>query len=329
MASPVIDVHTHSYSKPWLELLKRHAAPRYTVREVRGGREAIHFDGAPFNTLLPEFFDFDERIRAMNRHGVDICIVSLAAPSVYWGSVEVSLAAARAMNDEFAQAQTAFPDRIRWFATLPWQYPEQAVAELGRAVSMGAAGVLVLANVAERSLTDPLFAPVWRAIDERALPVLVHPTAPPAVGRLDLARYQLTVPIGFMFDTTMALGRMIFDGFFDRYARLKIIGAHAGGALPFLISRFDRCYEKIGPARETLTVPPSAYMDRLYLDGVVYSPQALAMAVEVVGEANVMYGSDYPHNISDMPGCLKRVNDLPGEQKEKVRGLNARRAFGL
>ena len=38
----------------------------------------------------------------------------------------------------------------------------------------GAAGVMVLANIEGRSLTDPLFAPIWAEIDRRALPVHQH-----------------------------------------------------------------------------------------------------------------------------------------------------------
>jgi hypothetical protein len=30
-----------------------------------------------------------------------------------------------------------------------------------------------------------------------------------------------------------------------------------------------------------------------------------------------------------MPGCLKRVNELAGNARDKVRGDNARRIFGL
>ena len=43
----------------------------------------------------------------------------------------------------------------------------------------------------------------------------------------------------------------------------------------------------------------------------------------------MLYGSDYPHTIGDMPGCLKRVNGLAGITRDKVRGVNARRVFGL
>jgi aminocarboxymuconate-semialdehyde decarboxylase len=53
------------------------------------------------------------------------------------------------------------------------------------------------------------------------------------------------------------------------------------------------------------------------------------MAIKVVGEDNVLYGSDFPHNISDMGGLLERVNGLPGAVRHKVRGKNAERIFKL
>ena len=87
----------------------------------------------------------------------------------------------------------------------------------------------MLANVAGRSLTDPLFAPIWAEIDRRGLPVLVHPTDPPGVDLMDMTKFDLSWSVGFMFDTTLAITRMIFEGFFDKYPTLKIIAAHGGG----------------------------------------------------------------------------------------------------
>ena len=54
------------------------------------------------------------------------------------------------------------------------------------------------------------------------------------------------------------------------------------------------------------------------------------MCVEVFGADNVMYGSDYPHTIGDMPGCLSRVDALKDPVRNKVRGENAKtiRAVG-
>jgi aminocarboxymuconate-semialdehyde decarboxylase len=44
---------------------------------------------------------------------------------------------------------------------------------------------------------------------------------------------------------------------------------------------------------------------------------------------HVLYGSDYPFNLGDMEGCLRRVNNLPEDVKHKVRGNNAERIFNI
>jgi aminocarboxymuconate-semialdehyde decarboxylase len=329
VASPVIDVHTHVLTEAWFALLQKHGGPRYTVQEVTGGLRAIHLDGAPFMTPVPPMFDYDLRLKTMDQCKVDVCIVSLTCPNCYWGGPEISLQAARIMNDDTAAAQTAHPSRLRWFASLPWQYPELALPELERAHKAGASGVMVLANIGGMPLTDPAFAPIWKAIDARALPVLLHPTAPPGVGEMDMARFQLTASIGFTFDTSLATARMIYDGFFDRYPNLKIIASHGGGALPYLVSRMDQCYDNIPACREKIAQRPSEYMVRIYADAVVFAPEVLDLCVKVFGGDNVMYGSDYPHTIGDMPGCLARVNALPAVVRGKIRGRNAQRIFGF
>ena len=326
--NPVIDVHTHCLTEAWFKLLQEHGGPRYTVRQVTGGMRAIHLDGAPFMTPVPAMFDYDLRLRTMDEVGVDVCIVSLTCPNCYWGGPEVSTQAARIMNDDMAAARTAHPDRLRWFASLPWQYPDRALAELDRAAAAGASGVMVLANIDGRSLTEAAFEPVWQAIDARSLPVLVHPTAPPGVAAMDMTRFQLTASLGFTFDTSLAVARMIYDGFFDRYPKLRVIAAHGGGALPYLVSRMDQCFDNIPACREKIAVRPSQYLSKIYADAVVFSPDVLELCVKTFGADNVLYGSDYPHTIGDMPGCLKRVDGLGGV-RDKVRGQNARRVFAL
>lgn len=327
---PVIDVHTHMISQPWLDLLSRHGGPKYEVKKTKAGQDTVFMHGAPFMTLLPEMLDFDLRIQNMDKAGVDVAVVSLTCPSAYWGGPEVSAEAARIMNDVMAAQQSRHPDRIRWYATLPWQYPDLAVAELDRAVKAGAVGVFVTANVDEKSLTAPLFAPIWEAIDRLALPVLVHPTAPQGAKEMQLDEYGLVPPIGFMFDTTLAISRMIFDGFLDRYPNLKIIASHGGAALPYLAGRMDRCHERIPACSEKISEPPSRYLQRIYYDTVLYDQRALELCISVAGgPERVMYGSDYPHNIGDMAGCLARVDALGGGVTAQVRGKTAEALFKL
>ena len=73
----------------------------------------------------------------------------------------------------------------------------------------------------------------------------------------------------------------------------------------------------------------SEYLPRIYADSVVFAPEVLDLCVKTFGADNVLYGSDYPHTIGDMPGCLKRVDGLAATTRDKVRGRNAQRVFGL
>jgi aminocarboxymuconate-semialdehyde decarboxylase len=266
----------------------------------------------------------------MDKAGVDVAVVSLTCPNVFWGGRDISIKAARMVNDSMAEQQRARPDRIRWFASLPWQYADDAKAELARATKEGAVGVMVLGSIDGKDLIDPQFAPVWQEIDRFALPVLVHPTAPQGVREMHMEIFNLIPPVGFMFDTTLSFAHMIFSGFIDRYPNLKLIAAHGGAALPYLAGRFDICHEKIPACSSVIKDKPSSYLKRIYYDTVVYEQAALELCVKVAGTAdNVLYGSDYPHNIGDMAGCLARVNALPGDQAKRIAGKNAERIFKL
>src|SRR5262249_16666799 len=150
---------------------------------------------------------------------------------------------------------------------------------LERGCANGAVGVMVLANINGRSLTEPAFAPVWKAIDRRGLPVLVHPTTPPGYRDMDLEGHSLTGSVGFMFDTSLAIGRMIFDGFFDAFPNLRIIASHGGGALPYIVGRLDRCFEMDPARRLKIARAPSTYLRQICYDAVTYRQEALQMCV--------------------------------------------------
>ena len=192
--------------------------------------------------VLPQkgHFNYTLRLRDMDAAGIDLAIVSLTCPNVFWGGEAVSREAARESNASMAAAQTTWPDRIRWLASLPWEYPEAAIEELRRSRDAGAVGVMMLANIAGASLTDARFAPVWAEIERLRLPVLVHPTDLPGIEAMNMRDYDLSWSVGFIADTTLAFARLIFDGFLDRYPDLSLIASHGGGALPYIVGRFDK-----------------------------------------------------------------------------------------
>ena len=120
-----------------------------------------------------------------------------------------------------------------------------------------------------------------------------------------------------MLDTTLAFSRIILSGFIDRYPRIKLIAAHGGATLPYLAGRLDRCHEKIPACASVIQDKPSTYLERIYYDTVVYDSRALELCIAVAGSPdNVLYGSDYPHNIGDMAGCLAR-SGAPDRRRQR------------
>ncbi|HSC99018.1 MAG TPA: amidohydrolase family protein [Casimicrobiaceae bacterium] len=325
---PVIDVHTHMFTARWLELLK-HKGGLYNIKTRPDGQQEIFRGDTP--VVIPQrgHFDYGLRLAHMDATGIDVSIVSLTCPNVYWGGQEASSQAARESNDTMAEAQATYPERIRWFTSLPWEYPQRALEELRRTCANGAVGVMVLANVAGRSLTDPLFAPIWAEIDQRHLPVLVHPTDPPGVELMDMTKFDLSWSVGFMFDTTLAITRMIFEGFFDRYPNLKIIASHGGGTLPYLVGRFEKGDEVEIPSRRQMKRKPTDYLRHIYYDSITYNLGALRYLISVVGAEQVMFGTDWPHQVHDTKGAFANTAALPERQMAAIRSRNAERIFKL
>jgi aminocarboxymuconate-semialdehyde decarboxylase len=325
---PVIDVHTHMFTQKFMDLLKAKGGI-YNLQTRPDGQMEIFRHDTPVAIPQKGHFDYALRMRDMDAAHIDMAIVSLTCPNVYWGTEDVSCEAARESNASMAAAQKTYPDRIRWFTSLPWEYPHRAIEELHRSCDAGAIGVMVLANITGRSLTDPLFAPVWEAIDRRALPVLVHPTDLPGIDQMDMKKYDLSWSVGFVADTTLAFTRIIFDGFLDLYPNLKLIASHGGGALPYLVGRFDKGDEVEIPSRRRIKAHPSEYLKRIWYDCITYRPEALKFLIAIVGADRVLFGTDYPHQVHDMKGSMVNTAALPAEQCHAIREANARRIFAI
>ena len=332
MKPTIIDVHTHMLSDEYLKICQEKAGPIYTMGEMEsnwGVLPAMFKNGDRFLSVTREMLDYDLRIKNMDKGGIDLAIVSLSCPQCFWGSADARVHTAQVMNDGMADAQSRYPDRLRFLATLPWQQPEAALAELDRAVAAGAVGVAVTSNIEGATLTEPQFAPIWEAINQKGLTVLIHPDMPVCSKQLQLDEYRLGMSVGFMFDTTLALARMIMDGFFERYQMLKILCLHGGGTLPFLIGRLDRIWKNNVNARIKITRPPSTYMKQIYTDCMLFKRSALELVLTEFGSDNVLFGSDYPFIPNGMESVPQLLRDLIPPVYNKICSQNALTLFHL
>ena len=121
------------------------------------------------------------RIAAMDDAGIDLAVLSLAAPGVEQLDGPKAVPLARECNDELAEAVERYPDRLAGFATVPISSPDAAADELERAVrEHGFLGAVINGHCQGRYLDDPDFEPVLDRAAALNVPIYLHPTIPPA-----------------------------------------------------------------------------------------------------------------------------------------------------
>ncbi|HEX2939682.1 MAG TPA: amidohydrolase family protein, partial [Rhodopila sp.] len=190
-------------------------------------------------------------------------------------------------------------------------------------------GCEVLAHVGELELSDPSFEPFWAKAEALGAVVFIHPnsfTEPRRFGR-----YYFSNVIGNPLDTTMALHYLIFDGVLERYPNLKIIASHGGGYLPAYSGRIDHAWGARSDAHGHLPNPPSSYLQRVYLDTIVFTPHQLEALVKLFGVEKILLGTDYPYDMGeyDPIGHVNGVASLSDSDKAAIVGGNAKVLFGL
>jgi aminocarboxymuconate-semialdehyde decarboxylase len=158
---------------------------------------------------------------------------------------------------------------------------------------------------------------------------LIHPMTPAGVEAM--YEYGLAPLVGFVFDTTMAVTRMVYDGMMERYKNIKFVVAHLGGAIPYLFERINNGYRAYPECRERIKALPGEYLKGLYYDTVSFHEPALICAFQTVGAEHMVLGSDYPHvigSIRESVFSIKALQVTEGE-KELMLGKNAQRIMQL
>jgi aminocarboxymuconate-semialdehyde decarboxylase len=320
----IIDVHAHILDRHYIDALS--TSMNLTSSRTDSGQTLLRKGNSTVAWYRDDFFDLDARIATMDRLGVDMRILSLSSPSVHeWGHDD-QVAMARYINDQMAQQCRQHPTRFAGLATLPLIDTAASLSEIDRCIDeLGLIGVAIGSNVGGKPLNHPDLEPVWAAIDRRGLPVVEHPMLPLGADHMD--EFELPLRVGFVYDTTTALSRMIYAGIFERYAGFPFIVAHTGGALLGLLERLDNGYRLFPDCRKYISRLPSEYARGLYYDTCSFYGPAIRMAKEIVGVDRLMYGADDPF-IGAGPDYVKALHFTDAEQAQ-ILGGNAARVFKL
>jgi len=178
-------------------------------------------------------------------------------------------------------------------------------------------GVILLSNIGGNALTSPQYREFFAEANRMKLCILLHPMLPAHTDPFH--EYVLGPIVGFMFDTTLAVARMCFDGMFRDFPDIRWILGHLGGAIPYLMERLDNGWRDFPECRAKIDELPSVYLKRLYYDTVNFNPHMLMMVRNMIGADHMVMGSDYPHLLGSIDRAVSSIEALEISDTEKRR----------
>lgn len=328
-----IDFEAHFFSQHYLDsMYARRQSPRFEQKTETQARKLWHREdlSQPYtDELLGDLMELEEgRLARLDKHGIDVQILSLSAPGIEQLEPETGTQWARQANDDLAGIIRRYPDRYMGYAALAPNEPEKAADELERTVTeLGFVGWNTHSNYNGSYIDDKRYWPILARAEKLGVPIYLHPTIP-AIEQLRTYGFALSgAGFGFGVDTTITLMRLIFSGALDQYPDLKIILGHLGEGLPFLMKRIDWAYVRpFDPkSKPALELKPGEYLHRnvfVTTSGNYFEP-AFKCTMEAMGIDKILLGTDYPYEPpEDCMDFIESMN-LDEADKEKIYYRNA------
>lgn len=319
-----IDIYNHVIPMAYLEKMKQLSKDSGIVKRMTG---------------LRMLWDIEARAAMLKEKFPDVQqVLTLGLPSPeLLGGPEVSPELARIANDGMAEMCRRWPEQYPVFvASVPMNNVPAALEEMDRAIgTLGARGIQVCTNVAGRPLDEEEFFPVFdRITKHHDMPVWMHPARPAT--RTDYvsepkSKYEIWQVLGWPFETSVAMSRIVFSGMFDRLPTLRIITHHCGGMLPYFAGRAETLWAQLGSRTadedyssilKRMSKTPIEYFKMFYGDTVLGgSASALRCGLDFFGADHVVFASDCPFDPEGGPMFIREgmrsVEDLNLSEDDK------------
>jgi len=310
----VIDGFSHILPKGFADKLSQ-AYPTDESRELSG---------------LTYFSDMENRVRILDRYKIDRQVLTLARPNIWLNMpLDLALKMTRVANDSLAKATKQFPDRFISVGTLPI-LSEEFMPEFDRCVEeLGMAGIQIFSNIGGKYLDDPEFQTFFAKANTTRTPIWIHPQVWDGWSQ----EFALDKLLGWPFDTSWALCRLVFSGMMENYSDLRIITHHMGGMIPHFSGRIQGGYKgkEMFPRAGFIDLPkdPIESFKRFYGDTVLNGAvHAFECGYKFFGPERLIFATDYPFGPEKGEYWIKvALNDimaveLPKEEKDQIMGGN-------
>lgn len=310
------------------------------ILRARGDQSAADYEF--MLGIDPTLTDLDERFRFMDRFGTDYRqVLVMAHTSAEHEPPDVAVDLAQTGNDDLRELVAAHPERFAgWVAQTALQAGEQNLDVVRRAIDQGALGAQVYTSIQGHPLDRPEYEPFFALMAELDRPIWIHPNR--TVKWSDYpetepeSRFAMYSRLGWPTDTAVAMCRLVYTGYLERWPDLKIIVHHSGGTIPMLAGRAKRAPASEGQLGESvedrLSKPVIEYLKQFYADTANFgNPIALRAALEFFGPEHVLFGSDFGFSPTFLPETLDDIEEVATDEdlKRMLYEGNARRLLRL
>jgi predicted TIM-barrel fold metal-dependent hydrolase len=159
------------------------------------------------------------------------------------------------------------------------------------------------------------------------------------------SKYDLWWAFGWPYETSIAMGRLVFSGIFDRHPDLVVITHHLGAMVPFCEGRIGGGLDQLGSrsddpddgaALKRLKKRPVDYFRMFYGDTALFGAwHGMESGLAFFGADHVLFGTDMPFDPEKGPGfirdtiaAMERMR-ASAEDKAKIYEGNAQRLLRL
>ena len=260
------------------------------------------------HNIIPTLYDLDYRFRIMDEYDDLRQVLTLSLPPVET-SADPKQAAdlSRIANDEMAELVVRYPDRfVAAVACLPMNDMNAALNEVDRAIKdLHFKGVQLFTPVNDKPLDSAEFLPLYEKMCQYDLPIWIHPQREADYSDYrseKMSRYALHSMLGWVYETSSAMVRLVLSGVLEKYPNLKFITHHGGAMIPFLNRRvasfidFSATRLKNGIV-DKISRPPMDYFKLFYADTAIYGNTAgLMCSYDFFGAGHLLFGTDMPYD---------------------------------
>lgn len=314
-----------------------HVCPRNlmdTLAEEYSSHESVALFRKPY------LYDAEKRIAFMDEVGIDTQVLVMVRPPMWLGMPrDVMYRMLRTAHDGIAAMVETHPGRFVGVAVAP-RVDDTVLEELRRAwAELGLHGVLIFSNIEGHPVDTEEMWPLYEECERQGQPIWIHP---------QLTNYLypwikeslLDRSLGWPFDTSLAMARLVYGGVLERHPQLKVVTHHLGGMVPYFSARLEAFdaeiaeYAALKLTKNTavkLSRPAGEYFRRFYNDTAIsYAPGTLQCGVGYFGDDHVLFGTDFPMGSASgevwTRDILRAIDDaeLAAEAKERILGGNAK-----